>query len=84
MREVTLNSTESNRIVTGIDGRLREIDERFAKFSDRVDRVFHEMRELEARLKSARADVPKKARPIRPAGARAIRLPNPLRSRSKA
>jgi chromosome segregation ATPase len=39
MREVTLNSTESNRIVTGIDGRLREIDEQFARFSDRVDRV---------------------------------------------
>ena len=39
MREVTLNSAESHRIVTGIDGRLREIDEQFAKFSDRVDRV---------------------------------------------
>jgi chromosome segregation ATPase len=37
MREVTLNSTQSNSIVTGIDGRLREIEQRFAKFSDRVD-----------------------------------------------
>jgi chromosome segregation ATPase len=83
MREVTLNSTQSNSIVTGIDGRLREIEQRFAKFSDRVDRVFHEMRELEARLKSGRPDVPKKARPTRPAGARAIRLPNPLVVREK-
>jgi len=84
MREVTLNRAQSNRIVTGIDGRLRESDERFAKFSHRVDRVFQEMRGLEARLKSARADVPKKGRPTRPTGARAIRLPNPFRSRPKA
>jgi hypothetical protein len=35
MREVTLNHAESNSIVPGIDGRLREIDERFAKLSDR-------------------------------------------------
>jgi chromosome segregation ATPase len=39
MREVTLNSTQGSRIVTAIEGRLREIDEQLAKFSDRVDRV---------------------------------------------
>jgi chromosome segregation ATPase len=83
-REVTLNNTQSNRIATSIDGRLREIDERFAEFSHRVDRVFHEMRELEARVKSARADVPKKGRPTRPTEARAIRLPKPFHSRPKA